>query len=151
MKKTAKNEENPRKSRVFRPASFKDGRLGGANRYLGAPRRPEGFEPDSAYHILSKRRQKSTAQSGQFVDDYKKQQHPVGMLLLFKYKLLKSFFGLLGKPEFVKNSVFFARPCSYRKFQHLYHIYILGVEFPMCFFGVMVHNSLQPIDFFAVI
>lgn len=89
--------------------------------------------------------------SGQFDDDNKKQQHPVGMLLLFKYKLLKRFFGLLGKSEFVKSSVFFARPCSYRKFQHLYHIYILGVEFPMCFFGVMVHNSLQPIDFFAVI
>ena len=32
MRKTAKNEENPRKSRVFRPASFKTGTLGGATR-----------------------------------------------------------------------------------------------------------------------
>ena len=31
-RKTEKNEENPRKSRVFRPASFKTGTLGGANR-----------------------------------------------------------------------------------------------------------------------
>ena len=30
--KTAKNEENPRKSRVFRPASFKTGTLGGTTR-----------------------------------------------------------------------------------------------------------------------
>ena len=29
VRKTAKNEENPRKSRVFRPASFKTGTLGG--------------------------------------------------------------------------------------------------------------------------
>ena len=32
VRKTAKNEENPRKSRVFRPASFKTGTLGGATR-----------------------------------------------------------------------------------------------------------------------
>ena len=32
VRKTAKNEENPRKSRVFRPASFKTGTLGGTTR-----------------------------------------------------------------------------------------------------------------------
>ena len=32
VRKTAKNEENPRKSRVFRPASFKTGTLGGVAR-----------------------------------------------------------------------------------------------------------------------
>ena len=32
MRKTAKNEENPRKSRAFRPVSFKTGTLGGTTR-----------------------------------------------------------------------------------------------------------------------
>ena len=34
MGKTAKNEENPRKSRVFRLASFLSTRVGGATRYF---------------------------------------------------------------------------------------------------------------------
>ena len=39
MRKTAKNEENPRKSRVFRLASFLSRRIGGAIRMRDRPRR----------------------------------------------------------------------------------------------------------------
>ncbi len=66
VRKTAKNEENPRKSRVFRPASFKTGTLGcyglkRCNKHCGnqAGQPPSGLSPQSIDMpvILKRRRQ----------------------------------------------------------------------------------------------
>ena len=48
VRKMAKNEENPRKPRFFRPASFKTKNLEAPPGISARPRRPEDCEPDSA-------------------------------------------------------------------------------------------------------
>jgi hypothetical protein len=52
---TVKNEENPRKSRVFRLASFLSTRLGGATRNFGLPQQTECCEPVFGVRLLSGR------------------------------------------------------------------------------------------------